>query len=90
VGDRELCYFRNRGPYFGYCVDQPTFWTVEANGFYYNEITGELSAAPIVLRATVLGLVDCSTEPSEGPVALPVHVNILTHLTLVSIDILTQ
>ncbi|MFH1808996.1 MAG: MopE-related protein [Pseudomonadota bacterium] len=55
----------------------------EANGFYYNELTGELSNAPITLRACpVLTGTGMEIDPeTETEVPIPVHLNILTHLT---------
>jgi len=44
--------------------------SVEANGFYYDEITGALSDAPITLRA----FADLSSSPQDA------YVNLVTHL----------
>jgi hypothetical protein len=44
---------------------------IEGEGFYYNEITGKLSTAPITLRS----LYDIEQSGTQG-----VHVNLITHL----------
>lgn len=46
---------------------------VSGDGFHYNEVLGELSSAPIVLRALA---------PADGD---PVYVNVVTHLSFLRI-----
>lgn len=48
------------------------FVVIEGNGFYYNEVTGKLSSAPLTLRA-LYDVVGGSTQHA--------YVNIITHLT---------
>ncbi|MEM6559786.1 MAG: thrombospondin type 3 repeat-containing protein [Myxococcota bacterium] len=45
---------------------------LSGSGFYYNEVLGQLSAAPIVLRGLAM---------ADGTRQSPVFVNVLTHLT---------
>lgn len=71
--------------------------SLEGNGFYYNEVTGELSSAPLTLRALfvpiqlktnsgngeIVGSGDGRKDAGDNAVVTspPAHVNVITHLT---------